>query len=142
MIEMIFVIVILGILAAVAIPRFAATRVDAQVSKGRADIASIRSAIINERQTRLIQGQSQYISGITLNTGGLFGGVLTYPMTSSTADGHWQTTGADTNASATYNYHVGGVSVPFTYTRATGVFTCSTTNGTAKEKEFCGKLIH
>ena len=33
MIELIFVIVILGILAAVAIPKFAATRDDAQVSK-------------------------------------------------------------------------------------------------------------
>ena len=33
MIELIFVIVILGILAAVAIPKLAATRDDAQVSK-------------------------------------------------------------------------------------------------------------
>ena len=33
MIELIFVIVILGILAAVAIPKLAATRTDAQVSK-------------------------------------------------------------------------------------------------------------
>lgn len=40
MIELIFVIVILGILAAVAIPRLAATRDDAKISKGSADVAT------------------------------------------------------------------------------------------------------
>ena len=43
MIELIFVIVILGILAAVAIPRLAATRDDAKVSAAAADIATLYS---------------------------------------------------------------------------------------------------
>jgi len=43
MIELIFVIVILGILAAVAIPRLAATRDDAKVSAAAADIATMYS---------------------------------------------------------------------------------------------------
>ena len=41
MIELIFVIVILGILAAVAIPKLAATRTDASVSKGATELATI-----------------------------------------------------------------------------------------------------
>jgi len=41
MIELIFVIVILGILAAVAIPRLAATRDDAEVTRAAADIATL-----------------------------------------------------------------------------------------------------
>lgn len=41
MIELIFVIVILGILAAVAIPRLAATRDDAQVSKLAANVKTL-----------------------------------------------------------------------------------------------------
>ena len=41
MIELIFVIVILGILAAVAIPRLAATRDDAEVSKAATNVATI-----------------------------------------------------------------------------------------------------
>ena len=41
MIELIFVIVILGILAAVAIPKLAATRTDAEVSKGASDLATV-----------------------------------------------------------------------------------------------------
>lgn len=40
MIELIFVIVIIGILAAVAIPRLAATRDDAEISKSLADLAT------------------------------------------------------------------------------------------------------
>jgi len=40
MIELIFVIVILGILAAVAIPKLAATRDDARIASGASDIAT------------------------------------------------------------------------------------------------------
>jgi prepilin-type N-terminal cleavage/methylation domain-containing protein len=43
MIELIFVIVILGILAAVAIPRLAATRDDAKISAAAADIGTMYS---------------------------------------------------------------------------------------------------
>ncbi len=45
MIELIFVIVILGILAAVAIPKLAATRDDAQISKIVTNISTIQSEI-------------------------------------------------------------------------------------------------
>ena len=45
MIELIFVIVILGILAAVAILKLAATRADAQITKGRADIQTMTKEI-------------------------------------------------------------------------------------------------
>jgi prepilin-type N-terminal cleavage/methylation domain-containing protein len=41
MIELIFVIVILGILAAVAIPKLSATRDDAKISKGAQDVATL-----------------------------------------------------------------------------------------------------
>ena len=40
MIELIFVIVILGILAAIAIPRLAATRDDAEISKAATNVAT------------------------------------------------------------------------------------------------------
>ena len=53
MIELVFVIVVIGILAAIAIPKFAATRDDAQIAKGRSDVAAIRAAIVSERQGRL-----------------------------------------------------------------------------------------
>ena len=46
MIELVFVIVILGVLAAVAVPRFVATRTDAQVATARSDLASTQKAIV------------------------------------------------------------------------------------------------
>ncbi len=119
MVEIVFVIVILGILAAIAVPRFAATRDDADITKGRADIAAIRSAIITERQARLITGDSSYISASDLDNGGLFGGVLMYPITSGSGNGHWS------GGSGTYYYEAGGVSTTFTYDPDDGTFTCS-----------------
>jgi len=146
MIELVFVIVVLGILAAIAIPKFAATRTDAQISKGRADISSVRSAIMTERQSRLIKGDSKFIEAGTgadqLDHNGLFGGVLTYPITDDgEKDGHWHNlTRPDVNSS-TYSYTVGDTSVTFTYTRSNGKFTCSKTTGTTEQKALCKNLI-
>lgn len=46
MIELVFVIVILGVLAAVAVPRFVATRTDAQIATVRSDMASAQKAVV------------------------------------------------------------------------------------------------
>ena len=132
MIELVFVIVILGILSAVAIPKLAATRVDAQISKGRADVSSIRSAIMTERQSRLITGDNSFIANGTgadqMDEGSLFGGVLSYGIAASTGDNGWSST-----ASGTYVYKIGGVGTTFTYVPATGIFDCA--SGT-----YCSKL--
>jgi len=140
MIELVFVIVILGILAAVAVPKLAATRSDAEITKGRADIASIRSAIVTERQSRLIKGISSFIprgagtyiaGGDTYNQmdkGGLFGGVLTYPIPNlSGKNGKWSS-----SASGTYKFRVNNVDTTFTYYDSTeadatkrGTFVCT-----------------
>jgi len=125
MIEMVFVIVVLGILAAIAVPRFAATRTDADITKGRADIATIRSAIVSERQGQLIQGVTTYISKLSENTTTLFTGdgsrkLLMYGIVAKNANGHWE--GASGGLS--YTYKVDGSTVTFTYTPADGKFTC------------------
>ncbi|GIU00978.1 hypothetical protein TSL6_14840 [Sulfurovum sp. TSL6] len=56
MIELVFVIVVIGILSAIAIPKFAATRGDAEIAKAKATIGSVRSAIATERQKRILKG--------------------------------------------------------------------------------------
>ena len=126
MIELVFVIVILGILASVAIPRLSATRTDAQISKGRADISSIRSAIMTERQSRLITGTNSFIANGTgsdaMDKGSvLFAGVLTYGITASTGDNGWSATAG----SGTYVYKIGGVGTTFDYNASTGIFDCA-----------------
>ena len=126
MIGMIFVIVILGILSAVAIPKLAATRDDAEVAKIRTDVSSIRSAIISERQTRLIRGESFYIPQLDdassadkqeLFDGNITHQVLTYPVissldpiTSNPVSGKWIKTGFNN-----YMVNAGGTIIPFTY---------------------------
>ena len=135
MIELVFVIVVLGILAAVAVPKFAATRVDAQISKGAADVASIRSAIVSERQSRLIKGCAKFIPNGTnaadtttcpnitggikqMDAGGLFGGVLMYPIKNQSGkDGAWSATAG----SGTYVYRAGGKTNTFVYYDSTDI---------------------
>ena len=56
MLELIFVIVVIGILSAIAIPKFAATRDDAEISRARATVGALRSAIATERQKRILRG--------------------------------------------------------------------------------------
>ncbi len=140
MIELVFVIVVLGILAAVAIPKLAATREDAQISKGAADVASIRSGIISVRQRYLLRGQTDYptvLSGAGVSSGLLFDGngtgtILMYPMTPKTAAGHWR---AGDNA-GDYVYQVGSISCTFHYNNNNGTFNLTTTG-----KEFCDGLV-
>ncbi|DAB27394.1 MAG: hypothetical protein A2513_06140 [Sulfurimonas sp. RIFOXYD12_FULL_33_39] len=128
MIELIFVIVVLGILAAVALPKFSDTRVQADIAKGRADIATIRAAIVNERQTQVIKGISTYITKLSPSTSSttLFTGdggtrtLLTYGIKAGTSSGYWAIT-SDT----VYTYNINGSTNTFTYTPNDGKFMCT-----------------
>jgi len=92
MIELVFVIAIIGILAAVAIPRLAATRDDAVITKNRVFVASVRNALAMERQKRILRGEFKAITAVGDSTN-VFGNfydadgdtgvaVLEYPMAS------------------------------------------------------------
>jgi len=64
MIELVFVIVVIGILASIAIPKFSATRDDAIIAKAKTTLASIRSALSQEVQKRQMQGNYNAISNL------------------------------------------------------------------------------
>lgn len=134
MVEMVFVIVVLGILAAIAVPKLTATRTDADITKGRADIASVRSGIVSERQGRIIVGCSSYIPNGTgthtcngtaykqMDNGGLFGGVLMYPVANESGkNGKWSATAG----SGTYVFRADNENTTFTYSPTNGTFTCT-----------------
>jgi general secretion pathway protein G len=127
MIEVVFVIVILGILAAVAIPKLTATRTDAQITKGISDVSSIRSAIVSERQSRLLTGDSSYITSLDdyTNTDKLFDTngssmLLMYGITPEDADGHWIKGDSDNE----YKFKLEGDYNIFTYDPDNGTFIC------------------
>ena len=56
MIELVFVIVILGILAGVALPKLSVTRDDATTAKMRADVSSIRSGLALQKSKYMMEG--------------------------------------------------------------------------------------
>ena len=139
MIEVVFAIVIIGILAAIAIPRLAATRDDAVLVKGKSQVASIRSGIALQRSLRLMQGQSQNpekLDDAAINTAGvaLFyfsddnaSNILETPIISRDAPGGWMKTTAASPFGYTFRLD-NTASVSFTYNASTGVFGCDNTN--------------
>lgn len=138
-IELIFVIVVLGILAAVALPKFAGIREQADIAKGKGDVATIRAAIVNERQTRLIRGDATWIANGTgtsprqMDAGSsLFAGVLTQGLTNSAVSGNWSATAG----SGTYLYWVGSASTQFDYNATSGSFGCTAGAG------YCNQLTN
>ncbi len=99
MIELVFVIVVIGILASVAIPRLSATRDDAEITKARVVVASVRNALAMERQKRILRGDFTPIVAVGGTNTGVFGNfddnasqpmVLEYAISSSSQKGEWE----------------------------------------------------
>jgi len=142
MIELVFVIVVLGILSAVAIPRLSGVTDDANFAQGKATISSIRSAISSERQSSIIRGNSDY--PVLLDDAGsglhekLFDGnasvqILQYPVYSSNKTGGWMKTSAN-GINTTYDFYVkDSITVQFIYNNGSGVFDCNHTDVNCQE---------
>ena len=120
MIELIFVIVVIGILASIAVPKLWVTRDDAIIAKGRSDVSTIRSAIATDRQKRMLEGNATIRSQLESNATTLFSDILQYPIYSENTPGHWRK--INTNR---YAYKLGDNSdVIFNYDTSTGLFKC------------------
>jgi len=143
MIELIFVIVVLGILAAVALPKFASTKRQADIASGRADVATVRSAIVNERQTQIVKGKNSWIPKLSDNSTSLFTGdgdrrLLMYAIKAGSSTDGWTVD----NTFLVYQYGVNGTKTQFTYNPDNGTFTCSTTSQSAEQNALCKNLIN
>lgn len=151
MIELIFVIVVIGILAMIAIPRMAGGITEANIGKAKSDVAALRSAIASERQGRFLQGSSGYISSLDHNataapgagatifddndTNSSNGKLLTYGIITGTDEGEWEK-----SATNQYRFRSDGAAATFTYTPATGIFTCTT--GADANGQLCSRIIN
>jgi general secretion pathway protein G len=144
LLELTFVIVIIGILSAIAIPRFAATRDDAVITKAIATVSSVRNAVATERQQRVLRGDFGLITDLAFTNGqdnpifDFFDGnntvgneVLEYPLRAckdATARGCWIS-----NADTTYTYRMPASTNDVDFTLGNNRFTCSTTGATGAE---------
>jgi len=118
MIELIFVIVVIGILASIAMPKLWVTRTDAIIAKGRAEVSTIRSAIATAHQKNMMEGNNSYLSSLDDGTT-LFGKIMDYGMTSDTTPGHWS------KSDSKYVYHIDyDTNATFEYNATNGRFDC------------------
>lgn len=118
MIELVFVIVVLGILAGIAIPKLAATRDDATIAKMRGDIAAIRSGLSLVRSENMMRGVSTWPALEGSDEATLFDGVLQqpiYPMKTGGKNGWTLVAKGSNNATSTYTASVAGKSTTFNY---------------------------
>ena len=141
MVELVFVIVVIGILAAIAVPKFAATRDDATITKTIATIGSVRSAIATERQKRILRGKFTPITSLNSDGGnnvfskfsddgdGNIDDVLEYPVTNCTAQGKSKGCWSESGAIYTFSMPTSG-SVDFNITSSR--FDCDQTNPNCK----------
>ena len=134
MLELMFAIVIIGILASVAIPKLAATRTDAIISKGKTQVAAIRNGIIIQKGLMLLKGGSGFPNNLDdsnaseynqidkeLFTGASDGDILQNPIISGNKSGHWMKIGVNK-----YRFYVtNSESVDFDYTNTDGSFDCA-----------------
>ena len=147
MIELVFVIVVLGILAGVALPRLMAPADDARLVKAKGDISAVRSAIALIKNKNILEGKMTnggrplFLDDAANNTEDeeLFDGntsigtLLTYPIYAK-ASGGWKKT-----APNTYSINVLNKNVVFNYNSTTGKFDCNISNTTYGD--VCKKLL-
>ena len=142
--ELIFVIVVIGILSAIAIPKFAATRDDAVITKAITTVSAVRNAVATERQKRILRGDFTPIGDLAFQNGvdkpifDYFDGnntlgneVLEYPLRAckdANARGCWIST-ADT----TYTYRMPASNKNIVFILGNNRFTCSTTGTTGAD---------
>ena len=148
MIELIFVVVVLGILAAVALPKMSGVVTSSYSASAKGDVSGIRAAIAAARQKQLVKGKNDYITKLSTganNTKGatLFDGngsltLLTYPIIAKSVG--WMKTG-----SKTYTFSDGTDTTTFIYydtktkigttVHAAGTFDCDHSD------TFCKKIV-
>lgn len=139
LVELIFVIVVIGILSSVLLTQTFTSKDDAYIAKFRSDLSSIRSAIALYKSNQLLLGTASYPSQLddvttamknTINP--LFSTILQYPIY-STQDNNpqngkisksSQTLSVNGNSVEEYNFWIDEQAVLFRYTQVDGLFDC------------------
>ena len=126
MIELIFVIVALGILAMVALPRLASSKEDAEIARVKAEIAAIRSAIQTHRGAKLLaQKGNGYPDDLKTTT------IEEITNGTKLSEKYWSVSEGGNELSVT----IAGRPATFNYDNKTGRLTCENTNALCRKIE-------
>ena len=118
MVELVFVVVILGILTMVALPRLVGSKEDAEITRVKAEIAAIRSAIQTHRGANILaQKGSGYPEDLSKKT--------IEKITDGTKLGkNWNLDDIGKELTVT----IAGRTATFEYDKNTGKLTCKTSD--------------
>ena len=131
MVELIFVIVVLGILAMVALPRLAGSKKDAEITRAKAEIAAIRSAIQTYRGANLLSQKpgSGYPEDLKTTT--------IEEITNGTKLGsNWSVN----DTGDTLTLRIGSDTTTFKYNKDKGSLTCQNSDATTTTDTLCEKI--
>ncbi len=120
LIELVFVIVILGVLATVAIPKLIVTRDDAEIAKAKSQIAAVRSGIQLKRNEMILSGTQGYPADLEDGTC-CFGGILSTKIEQRKDDNSY---GWKKETDGSYTINTNKEQVKFTYDKDKGSFKC------------------
>ncbi|WP_457560425.1 type II secretion system protein [Caminibacter sp.] len=136
--ELIFVIVIIGILAGVAIPRLFTGISDATLAKAKTQIATIRAGISSAYSKNIMAGNIDKCPELEKSTSDntVFENVIYPPIQENQKDINW-TFESNTSTQTKYKLVIDGGSTTFTYYKDTSKncpFTCNSSD------DLCQKL--
>lgn len=130
LIELVFVIVILGILATVAIPKLIVTRDDAEIAKAKSQIAAVRSGIQLKRNEMILSGTQGYPTDLE-DGDCCFGGILSTRIEERKDDNSY---GWKKDTNGRYTINTNKEQVKFTYSDSDGSFKCESATSDADKK--------
>lgn len=131
LIELVFVIVILGVLATVAIPKLIVTRDDAEIAKAKSQIAAVRSGIQLKRNEMILSGTQGYPASLEDGTC-CFGGILSTRIEERKDNNSY---GWKKDTDGSYTINTNKEQVKFTYSNSDGSFKCEGATTDADKKD-------
>jgi len=137
--ELIFVIVIIGILSAVALPRLFTGVSDAKLAKAKTQIATIRSGISSMYSKNILAGQSDKCPELedTYGGGEVFEKVVHPPIKEQQQDVSWRwVSGTASDNQISYELKIEDENTTFTYEKNASKacpFTCNSSDDLCKK---------
>jgi len=127
-IELLFVILILGVLAAIAVPKFGESYKQSILFDAKSKVSAIRSALEVYKTRHVLLGQDPYPSTLDKN-GKLFNVVLPEGVTPGSEPGQWSSLGNNR-----YKFIVDDNEYAvFVYDKRTGKFECDANASSPRE---------